>query len=411
MKIVLFEDDAVLNFFPLAVLKPITELVLGISTLREKAEKHFASPALLIRKQLRPYWREVLGDRILTSPLDTDELIFVNARCIVDHKFAFGLFALFDSGEMAMNTALFNGAQPVCFRVNPKTFFGNEFPDTVSASSLSFGMKIRQTDAQLISFPWELIRLHPQTFIREAAIYPAMGNVLGRVHPSAVLVNPSCIFIGEGADIKAGVVLDAEDGFIIVEKDAVVMPNSVLMNNVFIGKKSTVKIAAKIYDHVYIGERCKAGGEIEDSIMESYSNKQHEGFLGHSYISHWCNLGADTNTSDLKNNYSTVRMTFGKKEIDTKMQFLGLLMGEHSKSSINTMFNTGTIVGISSNIFGNGFPPKKVGSFQWGGAEGFTLYQIEKALETARAVMKRRGIEMTESYEKLIRVTYATLSE
>ncbi|MFN3394901.1 MAG: transferase, partial [Candidatus Thermochlorobacter sp.] len=179
-----------------------------------------------------------------------------------------------------------------------------------------------------------------------------------------------------------------------------------LMNYVMIGQGATVKISAKLYDYVYIGAFSKVGGEVESSIIERYANKQHEGFLGHSYISSWCNLGADTNTSDLKNNYSTIRMNVGGKEIDTKMQFLGLIMGEHSKCGINTMFNTGTVVGMSSNIFGAGFPPKTIGSFQWGGAEGFVRYDLDKALEVARTVMKRRNVQLTPEYETLFRAAY-----
>ncbi|MCS7032264.1 MAG: hypothetical protein NZL92_12165, partial [Gloeomargarita sp. SKYG116] len=144
--------------------------------------------------------------------------------------------------------------------------------------------------------------------------------------------------------------------------------------------------------------------EVEDSILEPFANTQHDGFLGHSYVSSWCNLGAGTNNSDLKNNYGTVRMNVGGKEIDSKMQFLGLMMGEHSKCGINSMFNTGTVVGMSSNIFGSGFPPKNIGSFQWGGNEtGFSRYDLEKALETARATMKRRNVALTPAYEAAFR--------
>jgi len=201
-------------------------------------------------------------------------------------------------------------------------------------------------------------------------------------------------------------VLDASEGAIVIDKEAKVLPNAVLMNNVYVGKNATIKIGAKIYSNVSAGKLAKLGGEVEDSIFESFSNKQHEGFIGHSYISSWCNLGADTNSSDLKNNYGSVRIKLHGQEFDTKMQFLGLFMGEHSKSGINTMFNTGTVVGVSSNVFGAGFPPKYIDSFEWGGAGGFQVYQLDKAMEVVKTVMKRRGIDMTEEYQNVFKEVY-----
>ncbi len=151
----------------------------------------------------------------------------------------------------------------------------------------------------------------------------------------------------------------------------------------------------------------KLGGEVEDSIIEPFANKQHDGFLGHSYISSWCNLGAGTNTSDLKNNYSPIKLLLNGREEMTGLQFLGLLMGDHAKSSINSMFNTGTVVGTGANIFDAGFPPKEVFSFSWGGSEGFENYEIEKAVDTARKVMERRQVMMSGAYESMFRFVAA----
>jgi len=145
------------------------------------------------------------------------------------------------------------------------------------------------------------------------------------------------------------------------------------------------------------------GGELEETIVHSYSNKQHDGFLGHSYLGMWVNLGADTNNSDLKNNYGNVKVYVDGEMVDSGSMFVGLTMGDHSKSGINTMFNTGTVVGVSCNVYGGGFPPKFIPSFTWGGAEGLVEYRLDKALETARAVMNRRKIDLTAADEKLIR--------
>jgi UDP-N-acetylglucosamine diphosphorylase/glucosamine-1-phosphate N-acetyltransferase len=151
---------------------------------------------------------------------------------------------------------------------------------------------------------------------------------------------------------------------------------------------------------------CKVGGEVEGAIIHSFSNKQHDGFLGHAYLGMWVNLGADTNNSDLKNNYGTVKVVIDGTQVDTGSMFMGLVMGDHSKSSINSMFNTGTVVGVSSNVFGSGFPPKSVPSFAWGGSEGMTTYEIERALDVARRVMGRRKVELTKAEEAVLRSVF-----
>jgi len=176
------------------------------------------------------------------------------------------------------------------------------------------------------------------------------------------------------------------------------------MNSVYLAPWSKANIGAKIYSNVAVGLASKVGGEVEDSIIEPFANKQHDGFLGHSYLSSWCNLGAGTNTSDLKNNYSKIVLDMGSHKVLTDLQFLGLIMGDHSKSSINSMFNTGTIVGTSANVFGEGFPPKYIPSFSWAGsAAGIEPYELDKAVGTARKVMERRRVSMSLSYEAMFR--------
>ncbi|MBI4810593.1 MAG: transferase, partial [Ignavibacteriales bacterium] len=219
------------------------------------------------------------------------------------------------------------------------------------------------------------------------------------------------IIIGKGSKIKPGAVLDAEKGPIIIGINVTIMPNAVIEGPVFIGDNSIIKIGAKIYHGTSIGKWCKVGGEVEASIIQSYSNKQHDGFLGHSYLGSWINIGADTNTSDLKNNYGTVRVYVNGKMIDSGLQFVGLTMGDHSKSGINTMFDTGTVVGISSNIYGSGFPSKFIPSFAWGGEKQFTAYDLEKSIDTMKKVMARRNVNLTASYEKLVRKIFKDTME
>jgi UDP-N-acetylglucosamine diphosphorylase/glucosamine-1-phosphate N-acetyltransferase len=235
---------------------------------------------------------------------------------------------------------------------------------------------------------------------------------LGKIYPNVTLLEDKNIYIAAGAKIKPGVVLDAEDGPIYIDEGATIMANASLQGPLFVGAKSAIKMGAKIYEGTSIGEVCKIGGEVEESIIHSYSNKQHEGFIGHSYLGQWVNIGADSNNSDLKNNYSTVKVYVNGEMVDSGSLFVGLTMGDHSKCGINTMFNTGTVVGVMSNVFGAGYPDKFIPSFTWGGIESMATYEIDKALEVARRVMARRKMALSAAQEKMLRRVFEmTVSE
>jgi UDP-N-acetylglucosamine diphosphorylase/glucosamine-1-phosphate N-acetyltransferase len=223
----------------------------------------------------------------------------------------------------------------------------------------------------------------------------------GKIDRGSHLLGKENIFLGKGSRIMPGVVLDAEEGPIWIGQNTRVLPNAVLRGPLAIGDHCLVKIAAKIYENTSVGPVCKVGGEIEGCIIQEFSNKQHDGFLGHSYLGAWINIGADTNNSDLKNNYGEISVYLNDRSINTGKRFLGLTMGDHSKTGINTMFNTGTVVGVNCNIYGEGFPPKFIPSFSWGGAAGFREFQFEKALEVAKIVMDRRKVTFTDHHLKL----------
>jgi len=197
--------------------------------------------------------------------------------------------------------------------------------------------------------------------------------------------------------------LNTEKGAIYIGADAEIMENSVVRGPFAMLPHSVLKLSAKIYGATTLGPYCKVGGEVNNSVLIGYSNKGHDGFLGNSVLGEWCNLGADTNNSNLKNNYGTVKAyNYTKEElISTNLQFCGLVMGDHSKSGINTMFNTGTVVGVSANIFGGDFPPKHIPSFSWGGANSLVSFEIEKAKEVAIRMMERRAIPFTDEDAKL----------
>ncbi|MDA8566672.1 GlmU family protein [Schleiferiaceae bacterium] len=216
------------------------------------------------------------------------------------------------------------------------------------------------------------------------------------------------IFLEEGARVKASI-LNARSGPIYLAQNAEVMEGSIVRGGLALGAHSALKLGTKVYGATTLGPHCKVGGEINNSVILGYSNKGHDGFLGNSAIGEWCNLGADTNNSNLKNNYDEVKAwsyvdgRFSK----TGEQFCGLIMGDHSKSGINTMFNTGTVVGVSANVYGAGFPRNFIPSFTWGGPQGTTEYMIKKALDTANRMMQRRGLQVDDVERTILEKVYA----
>ena len=276
---------------------------------------------------------------------------------------------------------------------------------------MSFGVPIVEVEARAFRFPWDLLSHNTALLEADAAFY-RLGTVESEasIASSAELVHPERIYVAAEVCIGAGAILDATDGPVIIDEGAVVMPQALIMGPAYIGRASRIKAGAKIYEGTTVGPVCKVGGEVEECIFHSYANKQHDGFLGHSYLGSWTNLGADTNTSDLKNNYSQIRVTLEGREYDTGTMFLGSIIADHSKCGINTMFNTGTVAGVGCNIYGGDFPPKFLPSFSWGGAAGLSEYDFDRFAATAAAVMQRRDRTLTERERRLLRDVFVHTS-
>ena len=259
-------------------------------------------------------------------------------------------------------------------------------------------MRIRNT--------WDIFSLNDKALKADFKLL-CEGRESAPISPTNRVVHPERIFIEPGASVEF-CILNASEGPIYIGRDALVMEGCMIRGSFALCDHGVVKMGAKIYGGTTVGPYGKAGGEINNSVIFGYSSKGHDGFLGNSVLGEWCNLGADTNNSNLKNNYAKVRLwNYESGRFDpTGLQFCGLIMGDHSKTAINTMFNTGTVVGVNSNIYATGFPRNFVPSFSWGKGNSFATYPLQKAFEAAKVVMERRGISFTEADARLLENVY-----
>ncbi len=391
-----------MNFRPIAFSRPIFDLRVGCTTLREKIELHAHRriKGVIVREYLRKIVKEE-NEKIAVNAPSEEVVLLINARLIPPQDFQ-NMISSLSTGE-----ALIDKRGDVIAFLGPwklaKEAFENGVADNEKLRSLA--KSVSEIDIYMPYYIWDLIKLNAQEIIRDFELLDKRGT-RGRVDMGVYILNRPYVYIAEGAVIKPGVVIDAEDGPVFIDRETTVGPNSVLVGPLYVGERCLIKMGAKINHGTTLGPVTKVGGEVEESIFQGYSNKQHDGFLGHAYIGSWVNIGADTNNSDLKNTYGPIRVNFFGTEIDTGMTFLGLIMGDHSKAGINTMFNTGTIVGFSANVYGGDFPPKFIPSFTWGGAKGLTIYKLDKALEVAKRVMQRRNVELTPVYQNLFEFIY-----
>jgi len=399
--ICIFEDEACTNLNPLTPTRPVYDLRCGITSLKEKILRHF--PGSPIHLQCRDYLADAVREKnpgIAVNEIEGDRCLFINGRVLADADFGEKIDLKWEgtylSGETVVATVLAGEALAgVCSRLG----------DPLLKELLHIG-QTRSIEVKLIGYPWHLIQENGSQIKADFEYRNRGGQILGRVYPNVTLLGKEHICIGKDAKIKPGVVLDAEEGPIYISENVTVYPNAVIEGPAFVGKDSLIKIGAKIYEGTSIGEVCKVGGEVEESILHAYSNKQHEGFLGHAYVGEWCNFGADTNNSDLKNNYRNVKVQINHELVDTGSLFVGLFMGDHTKTGINTMFNTGTVVGVGCNVYGAGVPLRFIPSFTWGGAEIIAKCDLEKTLDTARRAMARRKMILTLAQEKVLRKLY-----
>ncbi len=414
MQLCIFEDQQFSNFLPLVYFRPVYALRCGATKLREKIEGFFPKASIVYhcRPLLTDYLREVHPNKHVNE-FSNEPTWFINGRILAD-----GNFRRLLKSAPGGDTVYGKEGNVIAAFVSDE-FVRREkehIAGGVVSMDLFRGLSGEEVDATLLTYPWELVHRNGEE-IRNDFLFFAQKmkgkRIPGKLSPGVSLLNRKEILIGNGTVVKPGVVLDAETGPIIIGKNVTILSNAVIEGPVSIGDGSIIKAGCRIHGNSSIGEVCKVGGEVETSIVHSYSNKQHDGYLGHSYLGSWVNVGADTNNSDLKNNYSTVRVTVNGSSVDSGLQFVGLFMGDHSKTGINVMFDTGTVVGVSCNVYGAGLPPKYLPSFSWGNiASTFSAFRLEKSIETAQRVMARRNVKWSPAYERLFRDVFEqTVSE
>ena len=372
MNYILFDGPFRNNLLPFTYTRPVADMRVGILTIREKWEAYLDSTTTTVTE-------DYLSEKY--PMVEMEENIMINASYLPN----FELVEMIKNLEK--NQAIFKDEDIIAFftkeaqeDIDFSTYEALEFNDDIIRIENTWDIFSKNGEA--IQEDFNLI-----TQNRKSKPIPSSNNVIA----------PENIFIEEGATLEF-TTLNASNGPIYIGKNTEIMEGSLIRGPLALCEGAVIKLGAKIYGPTTIGPYSKVGGEVNNSVLFAFSNKGHDGFLGNSVIGEWCNLGADTNNSNLKNNYAEVRLWDYQTEsfARTGLQFCGLMMGDHSKCGINTMFNTGTVVGVSSNIFGSGFPRNFVPSFSWGGHGGFTTYLTSKAFEVAKVVMSRRHLEFSD---------------
>lgn len=384
-QIILFEDSGYVNLLPFTFTRPSFSIRVGIFTIQEKWEAR-------LHTNLSFFTRQYLSNKY---PLQsgTDNLL-VNGRVLPSQEL------IEQIQQLRYNEALVADENLIAVRLSAdqmKSFHPDDFKDYIQQPL--------DADPLMISYPWDIFGMNGQaiqddyewlTSNRHSAPVSSTNNIIG-----------DQLFVEEGVEMEYATI-NTRKGPVYIGSHTEIMEGSVIRGPFATCEHAQVKLSAKIYGPTTLGPYAKVGGEVNNSVIQGYSNKAHDGFIGNSVIGEWCNIGADSNNSNLKNNYKSVRVWNYASErfMDTGLQFCGLFMGDHSKCGINTMFNTGTVVGVSANIFGSGFPRTFIPSFSWGGASGFKTFSLPKAIEVAEQVMSRRDLHCDETEQNILKRVY-----
>ncbi|NJB37943.1 GlmU family protein [Croceivirga sp. JEA036] len=382
MNYILFDGNDKQALLPFTYTRPIGEIRVGILSIKEKWENYLAT-------KVSYFVEDYLAQKF---PLQLGKTnVVINATYLPTKTL------LAEINGLKIGEALF-------FKEDIVAYVSKE--DSLQYDASNYKIKQLNDVGLTIKHTWEIFAKNDEA-IREDFNLLTTGRISAPISTTNTVIAPENIFLEEGAKVECSI-LNASTGPIYIGKDAEIMEGCIIRGALAMCEHAVLKMGAKIYGASTFGPYCKVGGEVNNSVLFAYSNKGHEGFLGNSVLGEWCNLGADTNTSNLKNNYAPVRLWDYQTEgfAHTGLQFCGLMMGDHSKAGINTMFNTGTVVGVNANVFGSGFPRNFIPSYSWGGASGFTTYRTNKAFETAKAMMGRRNIEFDAVEKELFEAVF-----
>ncbi len=384
MNYILFDNFRRNNLLPLTFTRPVCEIRVGIMTIREKWEHYLgAGTSTLTQDYLSTKYpiKKEKNNLLINGSICPNEALVNEIK------------------SLKPNQALVDDAVIIAMSVTEEELDEGDWDKSV--------IEEQETEVEYIKInhSWEIFTHNGQA-IKEDYEVLTKGRKSQALDDTNTLLGKE-IFIEEGAKISCAT-LNTKTGPIYIGKDAEIMEGALIRGPFALAEGSIIKMGAKIYGPTTIGPYCKIGGEVTNSVFFGLSNKAHDGYIGNSVIGEWCNLGADTNNSNLKNNYEEVKLWSYPDQtfISTGEQFCGLIMGDHSKTAINTMLNTGTVIGVSSNIFGSGFQRNFIPSFAWGGTHGFKIYRLGKALEVAERVYKRRGLELDSVEKDILKVVF-----
>ena len=380
MNIILFDNTK--QLLPLSYTRPISHFRIGISTIKEKWELYFDDVSVQTEEYLSHKF-----------PLNfSEQNLWINSSIIPNDNLVTEILSLRIGEVLQKNDEIIaiHNAQRTTKNLN------------------TINTKIHFDQVKNL---WDIFQINFFQIEKDFNII-TQGRVSEPLSETNRVIGDNHIFIEKGARVECSV-LNTTEGSIYIGKNAEIMEGSLVRGPFAICENSLLKMGSKIYGGTTLGPFCKVGGEVNNSVLFGYSSKSHDGFLGNSVLGEWCNLGADTNTSNLKNNYANVKLwSYPNQRFEnTGLQFCGLIMGDHSKSGINTMFNTGTVVGVGSNIFGSGFVRNFVPSFSWGGSSGFKTYHIDKMIEVASSVMSRRDVECSEKDKHILEAVFNLTSQ
>lgn len=389
MNIILFDDDKRVNLLPLTFTRPCGELRVGILTIAEKWSKY-------VSEKISHITQDYLANKY--DVCYQNENVYINGRVLPSSDLIDQIKALPNEESLTQNEII------IALKTSKHI---NNFKELVQYSSSKPNKKI---SCSMINHTHDIFTENSSE-IKSDYDRLTEGRKSQQLSSTNTIIGKD-IFVEDGVRAEA-VVFNTENGPIYLGKNSTVMEGSLIRGPFGLGENATIKMGAKIYGDTSVGPQCKVGGEVSNSVFYKNTNKGHDGFIGNSVIGEWCNLGADTNSSNLKNNYASVKLwDYSKQQfLDTGLQFCGLIMGDHSKCGINTMFNTGTVVGVSANIFGGNFPRNFIPSFTWGGSSGFATYQTNKAFQTAKKVMERRNEELTEEEQEILTSIFNNTAE